>query len=77
LAVAGPACASTATQSVRSFNFSVKATTTVRTQAIGNGGIAFYASTGPNAFIVPRFFSGSPFAVWAWPKLFFPARKPP
>jgi hypothetical protein len=39
LAVAGPAGASTATQSVRSFVFPVKATTTVRTQAIGNGGV--------------------------------------
>jgi hypothetical protein len=39
LAVAGPASASTATQSVRSFIFPVKATTTVRTQAIGNGGV--------------------------------------
>jgi hypothetical protein len=39
LAVAGPASASTATQSVRSFIFPVKATTTVRTQANGNGGI--------------------------------------
>jgi len=39
LAVAGPASASTATQTVRSFVFPVKATTTVRTQANGNGGI--------------------------------------
>ena len=39
LAVAGPAIASTATQSVRSFIFPVKATTTVRTQAFGNGGV--------------------------------------
>ena len=38
LAVAAPASASTATQSVRSFIFPVKATTTVRTQAFGNGG---------------------------------------
>jgi hypothetical protein len=36
LAVADPASASTATQSVRSFTFPVKATTTVRTQAFGN-----------------------------------------
>jgi hypothetical protein len=147
LAVAGPASASTATQSVRSFIFPVKATTTVRTQANGNGGIwatvtvqrtatvsggapvlpshcdpgasrcfgysavvkdtgsfrayrfaltpnqfipgrhirsivtgrvdgsysfVFYASTTPNAFIVPRFFSGPFFAVAGWPKLFFP-----
>lgn len=147
LAVAGPASASTATQTVRSFVFPVKATTTVRTQANGNGGIwatvtvqrtatvsggapvlpfhcgpgasrcfaysavvkdtgsfrtyrfaltpnqfipgrhirsvvtgrvdgsysfAFFASTTPNAFIVPRFFSGPFFAVAGWPKLFFP-----
>lgn len=147
LAVAGPASASTATQSVRSFIFPVKATTTVRTQANGNGGIwatvtvqrtatvsggapvlpfhcgpgasrcfaysavvkdtgsfrtyrfaltpnqfipgrhirslvtgrvdgsysfAFFASTTPHAFIVPRFFSGPFFAVAGWPKLFFP-----
>ena len=39
LAVAGPASASTATQSVRSFTFPVKATTTVRTKAFGNGGV--------------------------------------
>jgi hypothetical protein len=39
LAVAGPASASTATQSVRSFIFPVKATKTVRTQALGNGGV--------------------------------------
>lgn len=39
LAVADPASASTATQSVRSFILPVKATTTVRTQAIGNGGV--------------------------------------
>jgi hypothetical protein len=146
-AVAGPASASTATQSVRSFIFPVKATTTVRTQANGNGGIwatvtvqrtatvsggapvlpshcgpgasrcfaysavvkdtgsfrtyrfaltpnqfipgrhirsivtgrvdgsysfVFFASTTPNAFIVPRFFSGPFFAVAGWPKLFFP-----
>jgi hypothetical protein len=30
------------------------------------------ASTTPNAFIVPRFFSGPFFAVAGWPKLFFP-----
>lgn len=147
LAVAGPASASTTTQTVRSFIFPVKATTTVRTQANGNGGIwatvavqrtatvsggapvlpfhcgpgasrcfaysavvkdtgsfrtyrfaltpnqfipgrhirsvvtgrvdgsysfAFFASTTPNAFIVPRFFSGPFFAVAGWPKLFFP-----
>ena len=39
LAVADPASASTATKSVRSFIFPVKATTTVRTQAFGNGGV--------------------------------------
>ena len=39
LAVAGPASASTATQSVRSFTFPVRAATTVRTQAFGNGGV--------------------------------------
>ena len=147
LAVAGPASASTATQSVRSFIFPVKATTTVRTEANGNGGIwatvtvqrtatvsggapvlpsqcgpgasrcfaysavvkdtgsfrtyrfaltpnqflpgrhirsivtgrvdgsysfAFFASTTPNAFIVPGFFSGPFSAVAGWPKLFFP-----
>ena len=38
-AVADPASASTATQSVRSFIFPVKATTTVRTKAFGNGGV--------------------------------------
>lgn len=39
LAVAGQASASTATQSVRSFIFPVKATTTVRIQALGHGGV--------------------------------------
>ena len=39
LAVAGPASASTATQSVRSFIFPVKTTTTVRAQALGDGGV--------------------------------------
>jgi hypothetical protein len=39
LAVAALASASTATQSVRSFIFPVKTTTTVRAQALGDGGV--------------------------------------
>ncbi|HEX3188278.1 MAG TPA: hypothetical protein VHS32_22180 [Streptosporangiaceae bacterium] len=38
----------------------------------GSYSFAFFASTTPHAFIVPRFFSGPFFAVAGWPKLFFP-----
>ncbi|HYX58890.1 MAG TPA: hypothetical protein VE888_07760, partial [Streptosporangiaceae bacterium] len=38
----------------------------------GSYSFAFFASTAPSAFIVPRFFSGPFFAVASWPKLFFP-----
>jgi len=38
----------------------------------GSYSFAFFASTAPSAFIVPRFFSGPFFTMASWPKLFSP-----
>jgi hypothetical protein len=64
LAVTGPASASTAIQSVRfaltpnQFIPGRHIRSVVTGRVDGAYSLAFFASTGPNTFIVPRFFSG-------------------